>query len=94
MRCSMTDHPETQTESIDTEPCAACDQPIDPEAQVCPECGNHPAKKAKWASVGIMVAGLFLMLVFPPVAALLFLVGLVARIGMIWTEYPAVEYSF
>lgn len=77
-----------------TEPCAACQVQIDPGAEVCPECGNHPAHKAKWASVGLMVAGLILTFVFPPVGILLFLVGLVARLGMVLTDYPAVEYDF
>lgn len=80
-------------DEVETQPCAACQAQIDPEASECPECGNYPAKTAKRASLMIMVAGT-LLLVIPPVGILVLLVGLTARVGMVLVDYPAVEYDF
>lgn len=91
---SESDTERDHNDTAEHEPCAKCGEPIDPEASVCPECGNNPAKKAKWSTVGLMGVGLLFTVLIPPLGILVFLVGLVARIGMRWTDYPATEYGW
>lgn len=73
--------------------CAACDEQISVDAGVCPECDNNPRKSAKWASVGLMVVGILFVWI-PFIGIPVFLIGLVARVGMRWTDYPPTKYSF
>ena len=73
--------------------CAACDEDINPEVPACPECGNHPANKAKWASVGLMVVGVLLIWI-PFIGIPLFIVGLIARLGIRFADYSPTKYAF
>lgn len=76
----------------ETEPCEACDTPIDPTLQACPECGNEPAAAAKKAAIVLTIVGIGLS--FTGVGALLgvpmILIGLVVFVAL-WLELA--DYS-
>ena len=87
---------EAEPADDETAPCAACDEPISLEATTCPECGNNPANKAKWASVALMFAGFVLSLtgIGAIIGIPLFLVGLVGRLGIGRADYRPTEHAF
>lgn len=58
-----------------TEPCAACSEPITPGIDECPECGNNPNAKA--AYLGKILTGV-------GVATAIFLIGIpILLIGLV-----------
>jgi len=77
----------------ETAPCAKCDEEISVEASKCPHCENYPAKTAKWSSVALMLVGVLLMWI-PIVGVPVFLIGLVARVGIRFADYSPTEHAF
>lgn len=75
-------------------PCKECNEDISLEATTCPQCGNNPAKTAKWSSIGIMFLGVLAVPFLWPVGLALLGLGLAARIGMYWVDYSPTEYAF
>lgn len=72
--------------------CAACQEEINEEASKCPHCGNNPAKSAKWASVGLMVAGVLLIWV-PIIGIPLLALGIIGRIGIRFADYSPTKHD-
>lgn len=76
------------------EPCAHCDEPIDPEAAVCPECGNNPGRKAKIAAVVLTIIGVVLVVLNPLFGAPLLILGVFGFIAVHGAHYSATDHDF
>ena len=75
-----------------TAPCENCGEEIKVDINECPECGNNPRKKAKWAGIGITLVGVVtapFMIGIP-----IILVGIAALIGLRFADYPPADYAF
>lgn len=83
---------EETTEGLD--PCARCEEPIDPEVAVCPECGNNPGRKAKIAAVVLTLIGVVLVLLNPLIGAPLLLLGVFGFFAVHQAHYSPTEHDF
>ena len=62
--------------------CENCDEPIRPDLDECPACGNNPLRDGIRGMVGVGVAFLVASILFPPLSLLG--VFLIFGAGMIW----------
>ncbi len=64
-----------------TDTCARCGEPLPDGATACPACGNDPRRRARIVGVGALLAGVPVFFLMPPVAVVLWVVGLFALVG-------------
>ena len=55
--------------------CARCEARIKYDIQECPECGNRPSKKSWRSAMVAFMFGVVLLVIFPPVGAILMFVA-------------------
>lgn len=76
--------------------CESCGATIDSDLRACPECGNEPAAAAKKAALGILVVGLVLSVIIPPIGVLVIVAALFVLLTLWrgWADYSPTSHSF